>query len=160
MPAYLQSIASRGQWIIAREVINFCFTKVDTREKVVLKFGTPEYKRYKAERNKRRPNPDRAAYYDRSLWVQNYIKNHGGNFHQLLTNNPDDILRANFIEAIETILNEPGHYADLWGVTKQDLKVACKTLADSNWYKRNWVINSPVANQFMIAELIYIIQNK
>lgn len=160
MPLHLQSIARRSQWTIAHAVIDFCFTKVDAREHIVLKFGTPEYKRYKAEKNKRRPNPDKAAYYDRSLWVQNYIKKHGGNFHELLTNNPDDITRANFLEALETILNAPGYYAELWGVSKPDLKDACRRLADSNWYKRNWVRNSNIANQFMVAELIYIIKNK
>ena len=122
MPSHLQSIARMSRWTIARAVINFCFTKVDARERIVLKFGTPEYKRYKAEKNKRKSNPDRAAYYDRSLWVQNYIKNHGGNFHQLLTNNPDDITRANFLEAIETIPDNPGYYAGARGVSKQELK--------------------------------------
>lgn len=160
MPAHLQATANRSSLLIGRKVIDFCFTKVDTRERVVIKFGTPEYKRYRAERNKRRPNPDHAAYYDRSLWVQNYIKNHGGNFHELLTHNPDDVKRANFLEALETITHDPGHYADLWGVSKSDLKVACKQLADSNWYKRNWVVGSPIAHQFMISELIYITQNK
>lgn len=160
MPLHLQSIARLSQWTIAHAVIDFCFTKVDARERIVLKFGTPEYKRYKAGKNEHKPNPDRAAYYNRSLWVQNYIKNHGGNFHQLLTNNPDDITRANFLEAIETILNAPGYYAKLWGVSKLDLKDACRRLADSNWYKRNWVVGSPIARKSMIAELIYITKNK
>ncbi len=160
MPSHLQSIARQSQWTIAHAVIDFCFTKVDARERIVLKLGTPEYKRYKAEKNKRKSNPDRAAYYDRSLWVQNYIKNHGGNFHQLLTNNPDDITRANFLKAIETILNAPGYYAELWGVSKLDLKDACRRLADSNWYKRNWVVGSPITHRFMVAELIYITKNK
>lgn len=158
LPGFLQYWADRT-WRIGSEVIDFCFEMVDTRERVVLKYGSPEYKRYKAERNKRKPDPDTSTYYDRSLWVQKYIKKHGGTFHELMTRNPDDINREKFIGLIDSVLCDIDHYTGRWGVPKQAIKEACKQLVDSDWYRRNWVPGSPIANQMVIAELAYIINH-
>ena len=147
-------------WNVASKVIEFCFELVDTRQCITLKFGSPEYKRYRAEKTKRKTTPDKAAYYDRSLWASKYIAKHGGNFHALLKNDPDELLRRNFLDTLEIIYDDAGHYAAVWGVQKVDLRSACKVLAESNWYKRNWVMSGSISRQFLISELIYIIKNK
>lgn len=145
------------------DVINYCFKFIDNREKVVLKAGSREWKRYKRDHIKpgTRTNPvDRANYYDRSLWVSNYIKSHNGNgnFHELMSHTPDEIRYKEFITALETILDNPGYYAGAWGATKQELKNAVAEFADSDWYKKHWITGSPMSQNFMVAEIVNIIK--
>ena len=163
LPCRLQA---RGRYCYnGMEGINYCFELIDKREKVVLKAGSREWKRYKRDHIKpgTKPNPiDRANYYDRSLWVSNYIKSHNGNgsFHELMSHTPDEIRYKEFTVALETILDNPGYYAKAWGATKQELKDAVAEFADSDWYKKHWVAGSPMSRNLMAAEIINLIKNK
>lgn len=96
-----------------------CFRYVDEREVRVIKWHSKEWYDIKGRSGKRRrKKPDNSAYYDRSLWVQNYLRKHndrGLTFHKLMEFDPEEIRWDNYIDVANNMLINPTSDMVVWG---------------------------------------------
>ena len=160
---WVSSFRKLGYWDV-RSLKNECFTFVDNRTTRVIRAGTKEW--YELKRAKRRSKynkPNRSAEFDRSLWVQRYLKKHpncGMGFHALLNHNIEEVKYDQFIETFRSVFKDPQSWTVPWGCTRKELWDAFKELLDEKYYVTNW-INNGFSNNFVVAELEYrVAQNR
>lgn len=113
-----------------------CFKYVDGRTVKVIKWHSKEWYDIKGRSGKRkRKKPDNSVYYDRSLWVQNYLRKHneqGLTFHKLMEFDPEDIRRERLITiANGWIRNVPPHKVLNYG--SNNYANAILAVMKSNW---------------------------
>lgn len=76
---------TRKRWNFKNIFTDYFLELVDTREKIVVREGTPEWKRLNTQRKAKKPNL--SDMYDKSLRVQKYINKHPEDtrgFHELM----------------------------------------------------------------------------
>ena len=126
---------TKGYWEV-RHLRSSCFQEVDERTVKTIKWHSPEWHAIKGRNGKRRPKKvDRSAYYDRSLWVSNYLKHHeeeGVNFHSLMENELADIRHDRFIDVANGwIRNVPPYKAATYGT--KEYRDAIVAVMNSDW---------------------------
>lgn len=129
------SFRTLGYWQV-RHLREACFQYMDVRKVITIKYHSPEWYAIKGRSGKRkRKKIDRSAYYDRSLWVSNYLANHeemGVNFHSLMENDLEDIRRGRLIDvANRWICDVPSYKALIYG--RKNYADAIVTVMESDW---------------------------
>lgn len=151
------SFRTLGYWQV-RRLAESCFTRVDNRTIKVIKYHSREWWALKGRKAKRKSRYN-AAYYDRSLWVQNYLKNNpeiGFTFHTLMENNPEDIRRSRFIEAANRIITNPcGYYAQNYN-TRLFIQTLCDVMRSTELDKlcSDWVLDAEMALRNIVVNKI------
>ena len=129
------SFRTKSYWEV-RHLRASCFQEVDERKVVTIKWHSPEWYAIKGRSGKRRPKKvDNYAYYDRSLWVSNYLKHHeeeGVNFHTLMGDDLANIRRNRFVDVANGwIRNVPPYKAATYGA--KEYRDAIVAVMNSDW---------------------------
>lgn len=102
-----------------RHLRESCFTYVDNRTIKTIKWHSKEWYAIKGRSGKRKAKkPDNSAYYDRSLWVQNFMKKHedkGFTFHRLMENDPEELRWNDYLDVAQDMFDHPTSDIVVWG---------------------------------------------
>lgn len=123
LPDFVISHCKNNRWNTADTLITKFFERVDERERTVLKYHSKEWYQYMGVRQKRK-KIDRGAFYDRSLWADNYIKTHpnsGLSWHDIMGAGVKDAMIQNFELKHKPLLR--GRWTATWDSTTQAMLV-------------------------------------
>lgn len=140
LPGKLVVIAKKrySWWEACRAVTNYCFEFVDERTTHTIKYHSKEWYLLKGKRPKPK-KVDRSAEYDRSLWVQKYLKNHNNpySFHDMMRENPDELKLKKFRAHTQILLKCHRTYWWLENFTYSEIARAIQSMIDDKWYLTN-----------------------
>ena len=122
-----------------QQIKRACFHYIDKRTCRVIKYHSPEWYEIKGRSGKRkRKKIDRSAYYDRSLWVSDYLRHHdeaGVYFHSLMENDLATIRRSRIIDVANTWIRDvPPYKAITYGA--DNYRKAIVAVMESEWLDR------------------------